>query len=225
MSRSSFNGPDWESQPRIQLIENGTMMRLLVNGHPYMNWPSEDDLSPRLAIAQLSELGFGTYKEIAKAFKIHEKSVYNYSHNFSEQGAYGLVPEKSRPKERWKLNARVRGQILFLALNRGILEYEKIKKQLDEQGESVSIPSIRQVLLENGIVESMSLPDGKVQQAELFDVEDEGQGYLGFGVGRELSKTATNGGGQNREEKPKDSGEIKNDSGGMRKDRSYYSQA
>ncbi len=190
-----------------------------------MKWPSEDDLSPRLAIAQLSELGFGTYEEIAKAFRVHEKSVYNYIHNFSEQGAYGLVPEKRGPKGRWKLNARVRGEILFLALNRGILEPKDIKKQLDEWGEFVSIPSICHVLLENGIVEGMSVPDSKIQQVELFDAEAEGQMYLDFAIGRELSKTATKGGSQNREEKPRDGGEIKNDSGSMRKDRSYYSQA
>jgi len=223
--QGSFHGPDWGSRPHIQLIENGTMTRLLVNGQPYMKWASEDDLSPRLAIAQLSELGFGTYEEIAKAFRVHEKSVYNYIHNFSEQGAYGLVPEKRGPKGRWKLNARVRGEILFLALNRGILEPKDIKKQLDEWGEFVSIPSICHVLLENGIVEGMSVPDSKIQQVELFDAEAEGQMYLDFAIGRELSKTATKGGSQNREEKPRDGGEIKNDSGSMRKDRSYYSQA
>jgi transposase len=225
MPQSSFNGAGWGSRARIQLIENGTMTRLLVNGQPYMRWPSEDDLSPRLAIAQLSELGFGTYEEIAEAFRIHEKSVYNYSHNFSEQGAYGLVPEKSGPKGRWKLNARVRGEILFVALNRGILEPKDIKKQLDEWGEFVSIPSICHVLLENGIVEGMSVADSKIQQAGLFDAEDEKQMYLDFAIGRELSKTSTKEGSQNREEKPRDGGEIKNDSGGMRKDRSYYSQA
>ena len=132
MQQSSFKEPNWGRRPPIQLIEDGNMMRLLVNGQPYMSWPSEDDLSHRLAIAQLSELGFGTHEEIAKAFRIHEKSMYNCIHNFSEQGAYGLVPEKRGPKGSWKLNARARGEILFLALNRGILEYEEIKKQLDE---------------------------------------------------------------------------------------------
>jgi len=71
----------------------------------------------------------------------------------------------------------------------------------------------------------MSVADETIQQAELFDAEAEGQMYLDFAIGRELSKTATKGGSQNREEKPRDGGEIKNDSGSMRKDRSYYSQA
>jgi len=190
-----------------------------------MRWPSEDDLSPRLAIAQLSELGFANNEEIANAFRIHEKSVYNYSHNFFEQGAYGLVPERSGPKGRWKLNARLRGEILFVALKRGVLEPKEIKKQLAAWDSEVSIPSIRQVLSENGIVEGTSGADETIQQAELFDVEDEKQMYLDFAFSRELLKPATKGGGQNREEKSRAGGEIKNDSGGMRKDRSYYSQA
>ena len=225
MLQSRFNGPDWGNRARIELIENGTMTRLLVNGQPYMSWPSEDDLSPRLAIAQLSELGFGSYEEIAKAFRIHEKSVYNYSHNFSEQGAYCLVPERSGLKGRWKLNARLRGEILFVALKRGILESKEIKKQLDTWGSEVSIPSIRQVLSENGIVEGMSVAHKQIQQAELFDAEDEKQMYLDFAFGRELPKPSTKGGGQNREEKPGEESEIRNNSGGMRKDRSSYSQA
>ena len=225
MPQSSFNGLDWGCRSRIQLIENGTMIRLLVNGQPYMRWRSEDDLSARLAIAQLSELGFGT-PEIAEAFRVHERSVYNYSHNFSEQGAYGLVAEKRGPKGSWKLRARLKGAILFLALNRGILEYEEIKRQLEEWGESVSIPSIRQVLVENGIVDATSLPDPIVRQAELFDAEDEGQVYLDFGMGREESTPATTGEGQAGKGKPRSGGgEIKSDPGGMKRDRSYYSQA
>jgi DNA-binding CsgD family transcriptional regulator len=43
-----------------------------------MSWPSDDDLSARIAIVQLSALGIGTYKAIANAFRIHERSVYNY---------------------------------------------------------------------------------------------------------------------------------------------------
>lgn len=114
---------------------------------------------------------------------------------------------------------------MFVALNRGILEPKEIKKQLDTWGSEVSIPTIRQVLSENGIVEGMRVADKQIQQAELFDAEDEKQMYLDFGVAGELSKTAAKGGGQSREAKPRHGGEIENDSGGMKKDRSYYSQA
>ena len=152
--------------------------------------------------------------------------MYNYSRTFSEQGAYGLVVEKRGPKGRWKLNARVRGAILFLALNRGILEYKEIKRQLDEWGESVSIPSIRQVLVENGIVEGMSVPDAKIQPAELFDAEEQEQRYLNFGADRKSPQTAAEVGGQYRQEKPRDGGEeLKTDPEGMKGDKSYYSQA
>ena len=127
MQPNRFHGPEWERRPRIQLIEDGPMMKLLVNGRLYMHWPSEDDLSPRIAIVQLSAGGMGTYQEIAEAFRIHEKSVYNYIQSFSQNGAYNLVPEKSGPKGSWKLNAQLRSSILFLALNRGILDSKQIK--------------------------------------------------------------------------------------------------
>jgi transposase len=225
MPQSRFVGPGWGSRARIQLIENGTTTRLLVDGQAYMRWPSEDDLSPRLAIAQVSELGLGSYEEIANAFRIHEKSVYNYTRSFSEQGAYGLIPERSGPKGRWKLNARVRGEILFLALNRGILEPKQIKKQLDKWGSEVSIPSIRQVLAENGIAEAPSVADQQIPQAELFDAEDEKQMYLDLGVAGGLSKTPSKKEGASRETRPRYGGEITDDCGGMRRHRSSYSQA
>jgi transposase len=225
MPESSFAGPDWGSRARIQLIENGTTTRLLVDGQPYMRWPSEDDLSPRLAIAQASELGLGSYQEIANAFGIHEKSVYNYTHSFSEQGAYGLIPEKSGPKGRWKLNARLRGEILFMALNRGILEPNQIKKQLDRWGSEVSIPSIRHVLSENGIAELTGVGDPQIQQAELFDAEGEKQLYLDLGLAGEEPNTAAKGVGPNRKARAGQGGEITNDCGAMSKDRSSYSRA
>ena len=149
MQPNRFHGPEWERRTRIQLIEDGPMMRLLVNGRLYMHWHSEDDLSPRITIVQLSAGGMGTYQEIAEAFRIHEKSVYNYIQSFSQNGAYNLVPEKSGPKGSWKLNAQLRSSILFLALNRGILDSKQIKTQLDDWGGSVSVRSIRRVLLEN----------------------------------------------------------------------------
>ena len=225
MQPNRFHGPEWERRPRIQLIEDGPMMRLLVNGRLYMHWPSEDDLSPRIAIVQLSAGGMGTYQEIAEAFRIHEKSVYNYIQSFSQTGAYSLVPEKSGPKGSWKLNAQLRSSILFLALNRGILDSEQIKTQLDDWGESVSVRSIRHVLLENGILENTSLVTAKDQQPELFDTEDEGQRYLDFGVSRELSKEAIKGVAENREEKQRNSGEFHYTSGSKKKDRRLYSQA
>ena len=59
------------------MIEEDGMKRLFLNGHPYMNWPTQYDLSPRLAIVQLYGMGTGTQDELAKIFGINEKSVYN----------------------------------------------------------------------------------------------------------------------------------------------------
>ena len=225
MQLRRFDRSEWECRPRIQLIEDGKAMKLLLDGRLYMSWPFEDDLSARLAIAQLSELSVGSYEEIAKTFKIHEKSVYNYVQSFSQEGAYGLIPEKRGPKGSWKLDGRLRCAILFLALNRGILEYEEIQRQLEQWGESVSIPSIRQVLLESGIIEGMALVDAKVEQAELFDAKDEGQRYLDFGVGRELSKEALAEVMESRKERTRDKVEIHCSSAVMKKDRRSHSQA
>ena len=181
MEQQIFQGPDWESQQRISMIEEGGMKRLFLNGHPYMNWSLEDDLSPRLAIVQLYGLGTGTQDELAKIFGINEKSVYNYIQAFSIKGAHGLVPQKSGPKGSWKLNTRVRNKILSIVFVQRILEYEEIKIRLDAWGEHVSISSIREVLFENGISEAMSIPERMdTGQGGLFDIKDNGQLYFRF---------------------------------------------
>ena len=181
MEQQIFQGPGWENQHRISMIEEGGMKRLLLNGHPYMNWPTQDDLSPRLAIVQIYGLGIGTQDELAKVFGINEKSVYNYIQAFSIKGAHGLIPQKSGPKGNWKLNARVRNKILFIVFVQRILEYEEIKSRLDAWGEHVSISSIREVLLENGISEAMSIPERTdTDLGGLFDVQDNGQLYFRF---------------------------------------------
>ncbi len=83
MEQQIFPGPDWENQHRIRIIEEDGMKRFFLNGHPYMNWPTQDDLSPRLAIVQIYGLGIETQDELAKVFGINEKSVYNYIHRNS----------------------------------------------------------------------------------------------------------------------------------------------
>jgi len=180
MEQQRFQGPIWESQRRISLIEEDSMKRLFLNGHPYMNWSVEDDLSPRLAIAQLYGLEMGTQEELAKVFGINEKSVYNYIHTFSVKGAYGLVQRKSGPKSSWKLNARVRSKILSIALVQGIHDCEEMKRRLHAWGERVSITSIRGVLVENGIHEGMDVSGTDTEEGDLFDVQDDGQLYFKF---------------------------------------------
>ena len=225
MQQKGFRGKDWERESRIRLMKDGKIIRLLVDNKHYMSWSSNDILSARFAIVQLSGLGLGTQEDIAKAFSIHEKSVYNHIQSFSTKGAYGLVPEKSGPKGSWKLNARLRNEILFLVFNQGIIGYEDIKKRLEEWGDYVSIPSIRQVLLENGITEKMSISDPRVQQAELFNVEDQEQIYLDFGMGRKLSETAAKRGVQEREGKSRNTGDVNTIPEDMARARKYFSQA
>jgi transposase len=225
MQEAKFAGREWEGRARIQLLADGEVMKLLMGGRLYMSWPSEDDLSARMAIVQLSTLGIGTYQEIAKAFRIHEKSVYNFIQSFSQKGAYGLIPEKRGPRGSWKLNARMRSAILFLALNQGMLEYEQIKKQLHDWGESVSVPSIRQVLLESGIIEAMSLPEPTEAAMQLFDVEDESQGYLDFGKGGEFPRAVATAAVESENRKPEAALELPYASAGMKRERSLYSQA
>jgi len=105
------------------------------------------------------------------------------------------------------------------------LNIEEIKRQLEERGDHVSIPSIRQVLLENGIIEKISLPDPRVQQAELFCSEDQEQIYLDFGMDRKMSGTATKGRAQGREAKLRDTRVNNTVSEGIVRSRKYYSQA
>ena len=108
----------------------------------------------------MHELNIGSQEEIAAAFGISAKSVYKYIKMFTAKGSAGLVGVKKGPKSQWKINAEVRGNILYAFLKEGIVEYEKIKARLESWGEEVGITSIRQVLLENGLVQKVpAVPD------------------------------------------------------------------
>jgi hypothetical protein len=69
------------------------------------------------------------------------------------------------------------------------LGYEAIQKRLEAWNEFVSIPSIRQVLLENGFVnERISVGDIEFEQSSLFDTSNEKQLRLPFSDHRKLVK-------------------------------------
>jgi len=147
-----------------------------------MSWVTEDDLSPRLAIAQLCQTGLASREELARVFQISIRSVQKYVQVFGERGAGGLAAGKRGPKGRWKVSAALRGEILFIALHEGIFDCEGIRRRLEGWGEDVSIPSIRQVLLENGIRQGISVPEAKSQQRDLLlPSEEEGQRWLELG--------------------------------------------
>ena len=103
---------------------------LTVEGSPYMQWAVEDVLTKRIAIAQLHELGMGSQEEIAAAFGISTKSVYNYIQMVAAKGSSGLTLRKQGPKVKWKINAEVRGKILYAFLREEIVsDFSEIEVQ------------------------------------------------------------------------------------------------
>ena len=97
----------------------------------------------------------------------------------------GLVSERRGPKGHWKVTPELRGKILWIVLREGIWELEAIQQRLVEAWqEVVSVPSIQQVLAENGLGEPIVRGDGAgVEQGELFEVEPEKQLLLGLDSG------------------------------------------
>jgi len=157
---------------RIVVVDDQRTRLVMVEGRPYMRWTVEDDLAERIAIAQLYEVKLGSQEEIARAFGLSIKSVYNYIRIFEAAGCAGLLLRKKGPKARWKINASVRGKILYTFLREGIVEYEQIRKRLARWGEQVGITSIRDVLLENGLVREVSVFSDLADPAQLFHTED-----------------------------------------------------
>jgi transposase len=126
-----------------------------------------------LAIVQLYDCGLGTQEELAEAFGRHVNSVQRYVTDFATDGLRGLLSDRSGPKRPWKLTPALRGKILMIVLRDGVCKLEAIAQRLAEiWREEVSLPSIQQVLEENGLSEPTV---GGVQSGgvvgELFDPE------------------------------------------------------
>lgn len=179
MEQPDFNGFSHSSGKRIVVIHDQSRQILTVEGRRYMQWAVEDILTKRIAIAQLHELNMGSQEEIAAAFGISTKSVYNYIRVFATKGSVGLVIGKQGPKEKWKINTEIRAKILYAFLKEGIVEYEQIKARLQAWGERVGVTSIRQVLLENGLVQEVPVVPDLAIPEELFHTY-EGEKQLGF---------------------------------------------
>jgi transposase len=146
-----------------------------------MSWASWDTACQRMVIAQLYNSQFATQQDLSEVFNIHLNSVQKYVADFARDGLEGLITQRSGPRESWKLTAGVRAKILIIALKQGILGYEAIQKRLEFWNEFVSIPSIRQVLLENGFVNERVRVDGmEFEQRLLFDTGDDKQLRLPF---------------------------------------------
>jgi transposase len=171
MDDVNFSG--WQPERSIQVIEDNGLTRVMVRGQTYMRWRSGDEECVRLAIVQLYECGLGTEEDLAAAFGRHLRSVQRYVADFAGEGMHGLMPERRGPKGRWKLTVALRGKILLIVLREGIWKLEAIQERLLEAWhETVSLPSIQQVLEENGLGEptTRGMGDARVQ-GELFAFE------------------------------------------------------
>ena len=128
-------------------------------------------------LCSCTECGLGTEEDLAEAFGRHVRSVQRYVADFAGEGMQGLMPERRGPKGRWKLTVALRGKILLIVLREGIWKLEAIQQRLLEAWhEAVSVPSIQQVLEENGLGEPTARGIGDaVIQGELFAFEPEPQ--------------------------------------------------
>jgi len=171
------NFAGWTPEKSIKVVEGEASTRVLVKGQPYMSWPSGDEGCVRMAIVQLYDCGLGTQEDLAEAFGRHVNSVQRYITDFACDGMRGLMCERSGPKRRWKITPELRGKILLIVLREGIWKLEAIQQRLAEAWQQeVSVPSIEQVLEENGLGEQkVKGVDGGGVQGELFGLEQEKQ--------------------------------------------------
>lgn len=147
----ALNFAGWQPEKSVQVIPGEGIIRVLVKGQPYMSWRSGDEGCLRLAIVQLYACGLGTQEGLAEAFGRHVNSVQHYITEFAGEGMRGLITERSGPKSHWKITPELRGKILLIVLREGIWKLEAIQQRLLEAWhETVSLPSIQQVLEENG---------------------------------------------------------------------------
>jgi transposase len=182
--------PWYKAPKKIELIESDGIKKVLLYGKIYMSWASWDSASQRMVIAQLYNCRFATRQDLSEVFNIHLNSVQNYVAEFSRDGLEGLISARGGPRESWKLTADVRAKILIIALKQGILGYEAIQKRLEAWNEFVSIPSIRQVLLENGFVdEKVRVGDIEFEQSSFFEPGNERQLRLPFSADWKLVKS------------------------------------
>lgn len=182
MGVGSFAG--WQPEKSIHVVTGEGMTGVLVKGQPYMSWQSGDEVCLRLAIVQLYHCGLGSEEELAVAFGRHVNSVQNYLAAFADEGMRGLVSERSGPKGHWKITPAVRAKIMLIVLREGVRGLEAIQQRLAEGWhEVVSVPSIQQVLEENGLGEPQTgSGDGGTVQSELFDFGKEQQLRLNLGA-------------------------------------------
>jgi transposase len=177
-----LNFPGWRPERSIQVVEADGLTRVLVKGQLYMSWRSGDEACVRLAIVQLHRCGLATEPDLAKAFGRHVTTVQRYLRDFADEGMEGLVSERRGPQGRWKLTPGLRGKILLIVLRERVWGLEAIQQRLMEAWhEAVSVPSIQQVLADNGLGEPINQGGGgEGVQGELLGLQQEPQLVLGL---------------------------------------------
>ncbi len=53
MSQLQFGGSGWDQRKPIEVVEEGGQRKLFLRGQLYMSWRLDDEVSQRIAIAQL----------------------------------------------------------------------------------------------------------------------------------------------------------------------------
>lgn len=162
-----------------------------------MMWDVCDPAGRKTAVVELHELGLATKEELAGAFEINVKTVYNYVTAFRAGGIKGLIEEVKGPKESWKIVPEIRGKILRIFLREGIKDLAGIQGRLKELwNKEVSLESIRQILIENGFINGGNkggCGGGSKECAELFeDSLNKGQMEICFYEGEENAAESFN---------------------------------
>ena len=85
----------WDAFGKIQVIKTGEEEEVLIEGKKYMSWESGDEGSKKMAVAQLCKIGKASQEEIAKAFGIHNNTVYNYINAYKGDEIRGLLSQVS----------------------------------------------------------------------------------------------------------------------------------
>jgi len=175
VSRSDQGG--WKDEQSIRVIEGDDRTHVIAKGQVYMSWAPGDEGARRMAIVQLYENGMGTQEQLAEAFGVHVNSVQKYLTGFALEGSRCLVSQRRGPRSGWKLTPHVRGKILAIVFLEGVAEAKAIRSRLREGWhEDVSLPSIRQVLGENGLLHEGGLyGEREADQGDLFDRDVDGQ--------------------------------------------------
>ena len=168
--------PGWDLSKKIMVIKEGQEQKVLLEGRPYMSWAYNDQVAPRVVIAQLFKSDLARQEELAEAFGIHVKSVYNYITRFEKDGIAGLLDQQSGPKDSWKITPEIRFMILEVAFSETNLSYEKIADLIKRRWKrEISISTIRSVLIEDGLRSPGIKEQHQESTMDLFEKRDEGQ--------------------------------------------------